>query len=80
VSNLVLLCHHHHGLLEPARHTGRDQWQIRIAADGIPETIPPQRCDPQRQPLRHARHQKGQDPGASPPSAAGLMDEFELTG
>ncbi|HEY3547788.1 MAG TPA: HNH endonuclease signature motif containing protein [Propionicimonas sp.] len=80
LSNLALLCHHHHGLVEPARYSVRDQWQIRIAADGIPETIPPQRCDPQRQPRRHARHQKGQDPGASPPLTAGLMDEFELTG
>jgi hypothetical protein len=63
LSNLALLCHHHHGLLEPARYAVRDQWQIRIATDGIPETIPPRRCDPQRRPLRHARHQTGQDPG-----------------
>jgi len=63
LSNLVLLCHHHHGLLEPARYGIRDQWQIRIADDGIPETIPPRRCDPQQQPLRHARHHTGQDPG-----------------
>jgi len=63
LSNLVLLCHHHHGLLEPARYGIRDQWQIRIADDGIPETIPPRRCDPQRRPLRHARHHTGQDPG-----------------
>jgi hypothetical protein len=65
LSNLVLLCHHHHGLVEPARYGVRDQWQIRIAADGIPETIPPRRCDPQRRPLRHARHETGQDPGTA---------------
>ncbi len=47
--NLVLLCHHHHGLVEPARYSVRDQWEIRIANDGIPETIPPRRCDPNRQ-------------------------------
>ena len=63
MSNLVLLCHHHHGLVEPARYGVRDQWEIRIGTDGIPETIPPRRCDPQRRPLRHARHQTGQDPG-----------------
>ena len=63
LSNLVLLCHHHHGLVEPARYSIRDQWEIRIAPDGIPETIPPRRCDPDRRPLRHARHQTGQDPG-----------------
>lgn len=55
--NLVLLCHHHHGLVEPARCGVRDQWEIRIADDGVPETIPPRRCDPDRRPLRHARHQ-----------------------
>jgi hypothetical protein len=55
LSNLTLLCHHHHGLLEPARYGIRDQWQIQIADDGIPETIPPRRCDPQRRPLHHGR-------------------------
>jgi len=65
LSNLVLLCHHHHGLLEPARYAVRDQWQIRIATDGIPETIPPRRCDPQRTPLRHTRHHTRQDPGTA---------------
>ena len=62
--NLVLLCHHHHGLLEPARYATRDQWEIRIAADGAPETIPPRRYDPDRKPLRHARHQAGLHGGA----------------
>ncbi len=66
LSNLALLCHHHHGLVEPARYTVRDQWQLRIAADGIPETIPPRRCDPQQQPLRHARHHTGQRAPAQP--------------
>ena len=62
--NLVLLCHHHHGLVEPARYGTRDQWEIRIAADGAPETIPPRRYDPDRKPLRHARHQAGLHGGA----------------
>ncbi len=70
LSNLCLLCHHHHGLVEPARYGVRDQWEIRIATDGIPETIPPRRCDPGRRPLRHARHQKGQDPGSPRPAHA----------
>ena len=54
-SNLCLLCHHHHTLLEPARYPTRDQWEIRIAHDGIPEVIPPARYDPHRKPIRHAR-------------------------
>jgi hypothetical protein len=55
LSNLCLLCHHHHALVEPARYGTRDQWEVRIAEDGIPEVIPPRRCDPQRRPIRHAR-------------------------
>ena len=55
LSNLCLLCHHHHTLLEPARYPTRDQWEIRIAHDGIPEVIPPARYDPRRRPIRHAR-------------------------
>lgn len=55
LSNLVLLCHHHHGLVEPAKQATRDQWQIRLARDGLPEAIPPKRYDPGQVPIRHAR-------------------------
>lgn len=55
LSNLVLLCHHHHGLVEPARYGSRDQWEVRLAADGRPEFVPPGRFDPARRPLRHQR-------------------------
>jgi hypothetical protein len=54
-SNLVLLCHHHHGIVEPAKHGTRDQWEVRIAPDGVAEFIPPARLDPQRRLIRHAR-------------------------
>jgi hypothetical protein len=81
MSNLALVCHHHHGLVEPARYSVRDQWQLRIAADGLPETIPPRRYDPDRQPLRHTRHHTGQDPGErGDPQDAGLTDELQQTG
>ncbi|MGB7963810.1 MAG: DUF222 domain-containing protein [Propionicimonas sp.] len=53
--NCCLLCAQHHALVEPAKHGFRDQWEIRIAADGIPEAIPPARIDPHRQPIRHTR-------------------------
>ena len=71
LGNLVLLCHHHHGLVEPAKYGIRDQWQIRIGVDGIPETIPPARCDPGRAPIRHARHRRERAPasGLAPPAA-----------
>ncbi len=55
LGNLVLLCHHHHGLIEPARHHIRDQWQVHIAANGLPEFTPPTRYDPTRTPIRSAR-------------------------
>jgi hypothetical protein len=53
--NLVLLCPHHHGLVEPARDGPRDQWEIRIADDGLPEVVPPARFDRHRRPRRHSR-------------------------
>ncbi|MGC3994465.1 MAG: DUF222 domain-containing protein [Propionicimonas sp.] len=56
LSNLVLLCHSHHPVVEPARHAVRDQWQVHIADDELPEFVPPARLDPRRRPLRHARH------------------------
>jgi hypothetical protein len=73
LGNLALLCHHHHALVEPAKYATRDQWELRIAADGIPEAIPPRRYDPQRKPLRHTRFtsQSGAPPGGGdPPGAA----------
>ncbi len=42
LSNLVLLCPHHHNLVEPSK-TGPNEkrWEIRIGADGVPELLPP---------------------------------------
>jgi hypothetical protein len=56
LSNLVLLCHHHHGLVEPAKYATRDQWQVRLGTDQLPEFIPPTRLDKTQQPIRHRRH------------------------
>jgi len=42
--NLVLLCPYHHGLIEPDKHGGRDQWTVQIT-DGHPIFKPP-RCHP----------------------------------
>lgn len=66
LSNLVLLCHHHHGLVEPAKHAIRDQWRVRIAADGLPEFVPPRRMAPEQRPMRHQRFRPA-DPVAAPP-------------
>jgi len=55
VSNLVLLCHHHHGLVEPDRHGVREQWRARLATDGTAEFRCPKRYDPQQRWIRHQR-------------------------
>ncbi len=56
LSNLCLLCKHHHNLLEPDRKRAPElQWEIRISADGIAELIPPRCADTHRRPRRHQR-------------------------
>ncbi len=56
LSNLCLLCKHHHNLLEPDRKRAPElQWQIRISADGIAEVIPPRFVDKHRRPRCHQR-------------------------
>lgn len=60
LTNLTMLCHAHHGVVEPAKWGLRDQWEVRIAADGIPEFLPPVRLDPERRPLRNQRHPQNQ--------------------
>ncbi|MEU8634211.1 DUF222 domain-containing protein [Amycolatopsis sp. NPDC048633] len=51
LSNLVLMCAHHHRLLH------RSGWQVRIAADGLPEFLPPVFLDRRRKPRRNNLHQ-----------------------
>ncbi len=49
LDNGVLLCGHHHTVVH------NDGWDIRIAADGVPEFIPPPHSDPTRTPRRNHR-------------------------
>ncbi len=56
LSNLVLVCPHHHNLVEPTRDGPPDhRWEIRLGDDGIPEALPPTRMDADRKPRRHQR-------------------------
>ncbi|MGY4719870.1 DUF222 domain-containing protein [Naumannella huperziae] len=56
LANLVLLCRHHHGLIEPRPQAPPgEQWVVRIGTDGLPELLPPTRVDAARRPLRHPR-------------------------
>lgn len=57
LANLVLLCGHHHALVEPPRFwtdPPPDRWVIRLDARGRPEVLPPHRLDPQRKPIPRA--------------------------
>jgi hypothetical protein len=51
LGNLVLMCAHHHRLLH------RSGWQVRIAADGLPEFLPPVFLDRRRKPRRDNLHE-----------------------
>jgi hypothetical protein len=50
--NLVMLCPSHHRILH---HTA---WRVRIAADELPEFVPPDWLDPERTPRRNPLHQR----------------------
>jgi hypothetical protein len=50
--NLVLLCAHHHRVIH------RRDWTIRMAADNLPEFIPPAIIDQSRLPRRNRYHRR----------------------
>lgn len=55
--NLVLVCPHHHGIVEPGHDPTADRWHIRLRSDGTPEVIPPRRVDPRQRPRSYIRYQ-----------------------
>jgi hypothetical protein len=50
LDNGVLLCRHHHRLIE------RGDWKVHLAPDGRPDFTPPPWIDPARKPLRNHLH------------------------
>ncbi len=69
LSNLVLACAHHHGIVEPGHDPTADRWRARLGEDGIAEVIPPLRVDPQQRARRHARFREYPEPYAHPQPA-----------
>jgi hypothetical protein len=62
VGNGVLLCGHHHRLVE------QGDWQVALAADGVPEFRPPPWIDPDRTPRRDRLHDRpAHDSRGGPP-------------
>lgn len=58
LSNAVLLCPHHHRLVEPDPHQSEhSQWQVALdPVTGLPWFTPPRHVDPDRRRRRHHRH------------------------
>ncbi|MHA7862114.1 HNH endonuclease [Tessaracoccus sp. Y36] len=56
--NAVLLCPHHHRLVEPdPQQSAESQWQVHLdPATGMPWFTPPRHIDPARTPRQHPRH------------------------
>ncbi len=75
LNNLVLLCPHHHAIIEPPRFFtphSTPKWQVRITADGHPEFQPPTRNGTQPKPKRHHRtQQRALSPTRTTPPATG---------
>ena len=53
--NLVLLCAHHHGIVEPGHDPTADRWKVDLQPDGTAHVLPPLRVDPHLRPRLHAR-------------------------
>ncbi|WP_232547061.1 HNH endonuclease signature motif containing protein [Propioniciclava soli] len=56
LANLVLLCPHHHGVVEPSHDPLADRWRIYLPAHGPAQVIPPRRIDPTGRPRQHTRY------------------------
>ncbi len=55
LTNLVLLCRHHHGICEPNHGPATDRWQVQLRNNSVAEIIPPKRVDPHQRARLHAR-------------------------
>ncbi|NLT29683.1 MAG: DUF222 domain-containing protein [Propionibacterium sp.] len=58
LTNLVLVCAHHHGIVEPGYDSDADRWRVELGAGGVPRVIPPCRVDPEQRPRIHTRFRR----------------------
>ena len=61
LDNLVLVCAHHHGVVEPGDGPVGRRWEVRLGEDGIAEVLPPVHVDRDRRPRRHQRFRTHQE-------------------
>lgn len=61
LDNGLLVCPHHHRLVEPDPQQSPDnQWIVHLdATTGLPWFTPPRHIDPDRKPIQHQRHALG---------------------
>ena len=71
LANGVLLCPHHHRLVEPdPLQSASSQWDVVLdPATGLPRFVPPLHVDPDRRPRQHTRYllQQVKLPSVAPP-------------
>jgi len=67
LTNLVLLCPAHHGLVEPGTRNQRDQWRVTMGKNGRPVFTPPARFQDYTRRHRDADPAKGATVRPSPP-------------
>jgi hypothetical protein len=80
LGNLVLMCRHHHALVEPPKDRPAN-WLIQFREDGLPEFIPPGALDPERRPILHQRFiLAGAEPTAICPRICGDGPGMNATG
>lgn len=58
LDNLVLLCPHHHGIVEPSHDPWADRWRVRLPRGRPAEILPPRSVDAAQRPRVHVRFRR----------------------
>ena len=82
LNNLVLVCPHHHALVEPPRFWNGpppDRWQVRINDHGLPEIIPPRRLNPDADNVSPTERERARRAGAMAHARARVQAGLSIT-